>query len=292
MAEGKGEEQERKIIRVLAIIAVISVAALAVGYFMNQPKVEKYSVSGVPVESELTLAEFQRMYYISLYNTTQSKAELTCKFELSAISSGDPRGYRIKIEEGETGIQLGRTSAVIRGRSDNELLKACHVFACMRDNLTCPQDFAALLWKVEGADSVGIVLDSSAGEEAGRTYAELMGVLGYMQAKHVDKNMDGIFSQDEINNNTFFIYPFLKVNDTCFMQPVHSLVQNLSGSNATYSCDLPDAIYLLPSEEENRLAVEGSKIILSGDGRRIHTAGVILRDSLDPEWILRVYNLQ
>jgi len=230
------------------------------------------------------------MTYIALYNTTKSRAELACKFELSAISIGDLRGYRIKIEHGKTGIYLGKRDAVIRGMTDEDLLAACHVFACMRDNITCPQNFSAMKSMVDKADSVAVVLDSGAGSEAGRGYAELVGVLSYIQADRVDTNHDSILSQEEINNNTFFIYPFIKQNDTCTMQPMHSLIENLSKSNMSRDCDLEDAVYVLKSDR-SELKVEGSKVILSGNDKALHTEAIILRDTLDPEWVLRIYNL-
>lgn len=289
--ELKEEENEAKIKRILIIIASLSVVIIAASYFLTRPAVETYVVSGVTVNSEISQSDLQKRTYISLYNTTKSKAELTCKFELSAISVGDIRGYRIKIEHGENSIYLGKQSATISGLSEQDLLKSCHVFACMRDNITCPSDFTAFRQMVDNADSVGIVLDSSAGSDAGRGYAELVGILSYVQAQRVDRNFDGTLDQEEINNNTFFIYPFLKENDTCLMQPFHNLVETINKTNETYSCNLEDAIYILKSDE-NKISINGSKIILSGDDTSLHTESIILRDSLAPEWILTVYNLQ
>jgi len=290
-AKRKADGEDEKNRRMLVIIILVSAAILVGAYILNRPSVQTYSVSGVKVTSEIPLSELQKRTYISLYNTTKSKAELTCKFELSAISTGDPRGYRIRIEQGDAGIYLGKKEAVIRGSTEQEILNTCHVFACMRDNITCPGNFLEMKMMVEKADSVAVVLDANAGAEGGKGYAEIIGALSYIQASIVDKNRDGIMNQAEIDNNTFFIYPFLKENGSCTQQPLHNLVENLSKSNLSRDCNMEDAIYLLNSPE-NRMRLEGARIILSGDSDGLHTESIILRDVLAPGWIRRLYGLE
>jgi hypothetical protein len=272
------------------LLPVAIIVLFAVIYLMSRPQTTTHYVSGVKVVSEIPLEEFQkaRYDYIALYNTTVTKAELTCKFGLSAISKPDIRGYRIKIGEGDTGVYLGRREASIKGVGQQEMLDACHAFMCLREGINC-SEFSVLRWFVKNADSMSVLLDSDAGMEGGRGYAEVIGVLSFMQSRRVDVNGDGFLNQSEIDANEFFIYPFVMENDTCIPQPFHNLVENWTGGNETYDCGSIAPAIVFQISTEKSIKVDGDRIVLSGDDRALHDEAIILRDTLAPEWIRRIY---
>jgi hypothetical protein len=255
------------------------------------PKPAEESVLyGVKVTSEMPIERLQGMRYIALYNTTNSPAELTCKFGLSAISIPSVNGYLIKFEEGEAGIHLGLKSATIRGSTESELLMSCHVFACLRDGIECP-NFLLLESFIDNADSISIILDSEVDQAGGRGYAELVGALSFIQSKRADRDGDGILEQAEVDANEFFIYPFIKEGDLCTAQPLNNMIQNWSRTNETVECArIAPSISLVDSDEQ-KIEATNERVILYGNGDKLHTSAIIVRDHLIPEWIRRVYGL-
>jgi hypothetical protein len=297
MARGKAREQEDGdeggdgwFVTVGYALIILMFSLFILAYVMPKSTTES-EMFGVRVVSEIPLERLQRMEYIALYNTTSTPAELTCKFELSAISKPDPRGYRIRIEEGETGITLREKDAVISGRTQGELLNACHAFACMRDGVECP-NFMELDSFIRQAKSMSLIIDSKVDSVGGRGYAEIMYGLSYMQSRKADANGDGVINQSEIDANEFFIYPFLKEGDVCNPQPLNNLIQNWSRTNRTSDCsEISPAIMLVPSNR-SAITVSGGQVVVSGDGDGIHTSSIILRDFISPELIRRMYGFK
>ncbi len=281
--EGGREWVEKAALGALAVIIVV----FALAYLWPKPTTE-YERYGVRVVSEMPLERLQAMHYIALYNTTVSASELTCKFELSAISEPSLQGYRIRIDEGDQGLYLGEKEARIRGGSDEEILESCHVFACLREGIEC-MDFGELEDYFRGADGMSVILDEDAGVKAGRGYAEIMGALSFMQTKRADLNRNEAVEQWEVDENDFFIYPFLMSNGTCRTQPFSTVLQNWSGTNQTYDCsNIGPAVVLRPSNTSS-IRLSGGQVVLTGDDDRLHSASVILRDVIAPEWIRRLY---
>jgi hypothetical protein len=276
MAAEEGKEGDGKAATVIKVLIILVVALFVLAKVVPKPTTETV-MYGVKVVSEFPLEKLRSAEYIALYNTTATPAELTCKFELSAISKPDPGGYRIRIEEGETGIYLKDKEAYIKGATQGDMLRACHVFACLRDGVTCP-NFDALDDFLGRADHMSLILDSKAGQASGRGYAEIMGGLSYLQSKKAD-----------VDNATFFIYPFLMKGETCEPQPLNNLVQNLTRSNETFLCsDIAPAIILAESNE-SAIRVVGDQVFVSGSDDQVHTGAIIVRDYIAPEWVRRLY---
>jgi len=190
------------------------------------------------------------------------------------------------------GVYFGKDEAVIKGASDSELLSACHAFTCLREGIDCPSDFKSLKWMVQEADSISLIMDSDAKAKASRGYAELTGVLSYIQSQRVDTNNDGKIKQSEVDGNEFFIYPFLKTSQGCRMQPLNNVVQKLNGSNKTHECSEISPAIVLEKAENNSITVEDDRITIRGTDKGLHSGAVIVRDVLAPEWIRKVYNLR
>jgi hypothetical protein len=279
--------QGDKVGMILAVVVGAFVLLFVLAYVVPKPT-EETRHSGIKVVSEIPLNDLRTKTFIALYNTTKTNAELTCKFELSAISKPDPRGYKITIGTGETGIILKTREANIYGRDEGDILRACHVFACLRDGVSCP-DFESLEGFFKNARSMSIILDGNVDKTGGMGYAEMLGGLGYLQSQLVDANGDNQFDQAEIDANEFFIYPFVKEGDTCVPQPLVNLVQNWSRTNRTSNCgDIAPAIVVTASNE-TAIRVVGDQVIVSGSGDALHTASIIVRDVIAPEEIRRLY---
>lgn len=274
------------------IIGAIIIFAILTSWERGGGETERYTVSGVPIESEMPLDQLERLKQIALYNTTTRFSEYTCKFGLSAISQPSRQGYLIKFDEGPMGVKIGRSEAVISGSTGNDLLKACHAFACLREGIDCPQDMNSLRWVVENAQSMSVIIDEEAGARAGRGFAEIEGVLSFIQSKKLDEDEDGVFTQQEVDANEYFIYPFIMENNTCRMQGFNNLVQTLDPSNRTFDCDSITPAIVLEHSGEKSISREGDRIILRGDDEALHSAAIILRDVISPEWIRHVYNLR
>jgi len=281
------EPKKSRVADVLIILGCLIVVVYALAYVTPKPTTDSMQY-GVKVVSEIPLERLQWMDYIALYNTTNSPAELTCKFELSAISKPDPRGYRISIEDGDYGLFLKEKTATIKGRNEEEVLTACHVFACLRDGIECP-NFVVLEKLLREAPSMSVILDSNVGITGGRGYAEIMAALSYLQSKHADLNGDGNLTQSEVDANNYFIYPFIKEGDVCRAQSFNTVIQNWSGQNATVNCSAVNPAIELTYSNVSAIRVDGGKVIISGSDDDVHTGSIIVRDTIAPEWIRRLY---
>jgi hypothetical protein len=265
-AEGYGGGKAENVLKVLAGLAIV-LTVLAV---LTKPTTQTTQY-GVKVVSEIPLDRLRGMKNIALYNTTATPAELTCKFELSSISTPDKRGYVISIQEGDTGLYL-------KSR-------------CLRDGINCTQ-FTEVDSYLKNAQSMSVILDRGVDSTGGRGYAEIVGALSYLQTKKVDVNGDGNVTQAEVDANAFFIYPFIKDGDDCEPQPFNTLIQNWSRTNRTSKCtDIRPAILVVPGNESAMRIVE-DQLVISGDGDAIHTSSIILRDEIAPEWIRNIYGFR
>jgi hypothetical protein len=285
-AEDYGGGKAENVLKVLAVLAII----LSVLALLTKPT-EQTTEYGVKVVSEISKDQLKAMKNIAMYNSTATSAELTCKFELSAISIPDNRGYRITIQEGDTGLYLKSREATIKGSTQEDILRACHVFACLRDGIECP-NFMELDSFLRNAQSMSIILDKNVDQTGGRGYAEIVGALSYLQTKKVDVNGDGNITQAEVDANEFFIYPFIKDGDTCEPQPFNTMIQNWVRTNKTSKCsDIRPAIMVV-SGNESAMRLVSDQLIISGDGDTIHTSSIILRDIIAPEWIRNIYGFR
>ena len=285
--DGKKDSKLANIIMIL-IFAFISLTALSI--ILPKPTTQSIEY-GVKVVSEYPIEELRDKQYLAVSNDTMTPAELTCAFELSAISKPDPKGYAIHIQEGDPGIYLGQKQAYVKGRSQDEILTACHVFACLLNDIECPS-FLEVGSFIENTDSMSIILDAEAGSAAGRGYAEITGVMSYLQSSRVDLNNDGFMDQSEIDQNDFFIYPFLKEADMCTTQPFNNLVQNWTKNNETLPCENIGPAIILTQADTARIFIENNQLFITGDSDQIRIGSIIIRDAISPGWIRRLYGFK
>ncbi len=283
-----------KIKTLAAFVVIVAIAAAAFYAYSeyNKPRLVE-NVAGVPVYSRIpvdTLTNKTAAIGLHSYN---SGAETTCNLELSGIlvASGsvpDRKGYDIQLERGPQEIMLDWKGAYIRGETDDELLKACHAFICLREGLDCPKNMMEMKnASLRNRDMV-IALDNRTGNDAIMGFVELEGVLGYLQAQLADTNGDGVLNQTEVSDNKYHIYPYLMNGDTCKLMDFKSAIESLNITNDTTSCNFRSGIFLEKSNT-NAIAIDGMKIMITGDDSHIHTGAVIVRDILAPEWI-RIFN--
>ena len=121
-------------------------------------------------------------------------------------------------------------------------------------------------------------------------YAEILGALGFVHARMVDTNGNGIIEQEEVDKNDVWIYPYVMSGDLCELQPFESAIEILNITNDTIRCNFKSGIFLVKSDK-NEITIEGKKITISGDDAHIRIASVIVRDILSPEWIRVYYGL-
>ncbi|MFC2162806.1 hypothetical protein ACFLRF_03920 [Candidatus Altiarchaeota archaeon] len=275
------------------LLPVAIVILLVAVYFMSKPVTDVEYHSGIKFVTEMPIEKLrqERYDYIALYNTTATKAELTCKFGLSAISTPDLRGYKVSVEEGDTGVYLGLQEASIKGATQTDILDACHAFMCVREDIDCVS-FDSLRWFIRNSDSMSVILDPESGLGGGRAYSELIGALSFIQSKRIDKNLDGQLSQDEIDANEYFIYPFVIENGSCVPQPFHNLVENWSVDNETYDCGNISPAITVKLADVNSITLADGKLSISGDDEALHAGGIIVRDTISPDWIRRVYGFE
>lgn len=285
-------DQKKK--NVIMIAAVILVAAGA--YYMYSESDKPFyvrDVAGVPVYSKIQVESLENRTEAIGLHTYDSGAETTCNLEISGvlISSGseaDRMGYDIQIQRGQMEVLLDRKGAYIRGESDDEVLQACHAFICLQSGLNCPKNLMEIKNVTQKNRDMIIVLDNGTGRDAVIGFVELEGALGYLQAQYADTNGDGLLNQTEVTNNKYHIYPYLMYGDTCQLMEFRSAIEELNITNDTTECVFRSAI-ILQKSRTNGIAIDGQKIMITGDDRSIHTGAVIVRDILAPEWI-RVFN--
>lgn len=291
---------------IIAIIGVILSIIAITSYFHTYAKYPYGTViGGVRIDSNIPLEDVQTLKTIALLNSSNNAAT-TCNFELSAISirgqnsrsfdtrgaesNPDRMGYLVKIENGKKGVHIDQGTAYIRGETDDEILDACHAFACIRDGIKCPDNFKEVRDIMLNSDQMNLILDSNVTGEGIRAYAEIMGALGYLQAVLVDYDKDDVIEQTEVNKNSVWIYPYIREEENCILQPFRNIIEILNATNETRDCNIEPGIYIQMSDN-NEMKIEGGKIILSGDGEHIHTEAIIVRDILSPKWVRVMYGL-
>ncbi len=275
------------------VYAVIIIAIILVAGYLYTGTGDRYAyrtvISGVKINSEIPLEDVQNLKTIALLNSSNNAA-ITCNFELSAISNSDRNGYLVKIENGKNAVYINPKITYIRGETDDEILNACHAFACLRDGIRCPDNFADIRDIMLNSDQMNLILDSNVTGKGIRAYTEISGALGYLQAIIIDKNKNGAIEPDEIDKNNILICPYLREGDICTLQPCRSIVKILNSTNETRDCSIEPGIYIQISDN-NEIRIDGKKIILLGDEEHIHTEAIIVRDVLSPKWIRVMYGL-
>jgi len=185
-------------------------------------------------------------------------------------------------------VLLDWKGAYIRGQTDDELLQACHAFVCLRSGISCPKNLMEIKNITQKNRDMVIVLDNRTGQDAVMGFIELEGAYGYLQAQYADANGDGLLNQTEVTNNRYHIYPYIMNGDTCKLLDFRNAIEELNITNDTTPCEFRSAV-ILQKSKTNGIAIDGQRIMITGDDQSIHTGAVIVRDILAPEWI-RVFN--
>jgi len=67
------------------------------------------------------------------------------------------------------------------------------------------------------------------------------------------------------------------------------MVQNWSRTNKTSQCEnVVPAVIILPANESS-IRIAGGQVVVSGSGDSVHSALIILRDIISPDWV-RVFH--
>ena len=283
--------------KTIAVIMAIIILAAAAYYLYSESNKPGYvkNVAGVPVSSKYPFEELANKTSAIGLHTYDSGAETTCNLELSGVlvaggAVPDRKGYDIQLQRGPQEIVLDWKGAFIRGETDDELLKACHVFICIREGLDCPNNLMDIKNITLRNRDMLILLDNRTQRDAIIGFVELEGALGYLQAQLADTNGDGTLNQTEVSGNKFHIYPYMMNGDTCKLLEFRSAIEQLNITNDTTPCEsLYRSGIFLEKSKTNGIAIDGQKIMLTGDDAHIHTGAVIVRDILAPEWI-RIFN--
>ncbi|RLI90351.1 MAG: hypothetical protein DRO65_02880 [Candidatus Altiarchaeales archaeon] len=250
-------------------------------------------ILGVDVYSMVPLHEIPSWLWIYL-EKTNDRAALICNFEIAAVSYPSLNGYKISFRKGnKNAIYISKKSAVIQGTDDANLLKACHVFFCLRENITLASNLSEISSFLKDKNEIYVIYDKSLGIDGLKGYAEIMMVLGYIQSKTlklIDYNGDGIIDEKERNKSMMEhmlkIYPFMRNGSICVPQPFKSLYQEFIPENKSYNCSNLKPAIILSLNKTREIRVEDTTLILMGDDKGLHSEAILLRDILEPEFIV------
>ncbi|OYT53658.1 MAG: hypothetical protein B6U72_05185 [Candidatus Altiarchaeales archaeon ex4484_2] len=289
------DDERAKVIAVAAFFFIIGIAA-AYMFFSTPSYSYETTIAGVTVESDVPLEGVTSWRYIDLRDS-EDRDILTCNFELAAISLPDRNGHTIIVQKSDsTGIYIRKGSVLIKGDSTRNLLNACHAFACLRDNLSCPEDLDLIYRKSGEWKRINVLLDSGLGVDAVSGYGDVLGALGYLQAQTAgprDLNNDEVITRQEMEasmeDKMLLIFPYTLNGSSCISQPFNSALQQINKTGEVFDCStLTPSIRFLKSDI-NRVAIEGGNIIVEGDDIHVHTGAILLRDIITPEFISRLY---
>jgi len=281
--------------KIKAVIALLIVAILAAGayYLMKQVDTPRYSkkVAGVQVDSMISFDDAAKKTALALFDMPGTTAETTCNFELSQVSTLDPKGYQVSIVRKPIGITLDWKGATISGETDDEILQACHAYVCMRDGIDCTSNLMEIKNLTLRNNDLILVIDNSTGPKAmNGGFVELAGALGFIQAHLIDADKNGIVEPEEVNSSKIHIFPYIMQGDLCILQKFQDALQITNITNDTTQCNFRSGIYLQRSKK-NSIQIDGRRVIISGDDEHIYTGSVIVRDIISPEYVRFLHRL-
>jgi len=268
--ELKGTEKSGDMWKIAIFFLIVG---LILGYYYLQKiNVHITTIYGVEVNSDTPVTEISKWDYIALYNNT-NVAATTCNFELIGIKPLSLKGHKILIEQGKNGIYIRSGNAYIRGEDDLKILNSCHVFACLLNDIKCPDDFSILRWAALNMNRINLVIDESIYGKSAQGIIELQYALGAIQA---------------MTNSEENIY--LKNESSCTLK----IIRNITGlpkiMNETRDCNIIPRIYIGYSDK-NQILVDKGNIFVYGNDDHLYNELVIVRDVLAPDLREKLQNL-
>ncbi len=261
------------------LISLMIIASLFVSGCIGGSEEYKYSekISGVNVYSDIQLSDFSGWDELLLISK-DDKTIRQCNLELTAISKSITHGPEVTIEKNNEGginpgIYIHKNSIEIKGRNDAEIMSACHVFACLAGNITCPGNLNKIHDITSNANRLNIIRDADMFSGEGFLgYIELMQYLGKLQTDNFGKDKN------------FYIYPYAKENGVCKLLPFENYYQiiNETVANQTENDCNMDGIFLHRSDK-NEIKVVGNKIMLYGDDEHLRNEVIIVSDIILPD---------
>ncbi|OYT27758.1 MAG: hypothetical protein B6U97_00390 [Candidatus Altiarchaeales archaeon ex4484_96] len=287
-------------IKYIAVAVFFFVAGvLAVYYLFSTPDYSyQTNIAGVSIKSDIPFSEVTLWRYINLRDSADRDI-LTCNFELSAISLPDRQGHVIDVRKADsTGVYIKGDSVLIEGDSSHSLLNACHAFACLRDNISCPDDLD-IIYRASGQwKRVNVLLDSRLGVDAVSGYGDVLGALGYLQAATAqakDLDNDGVITPEEMREsmeqNMLLIFPYSMNGSKCVSQPFSSALQQVNKTGELFDCSELTPSIRFNSSESNKITFDGGNIIIEGDDIHVHTGAILVRDIIAPDFISKLYGI-
>ncbi|MFH1835025.1 MAG: hypothetical protein ABH851_02425 [Methanobacteriota archaeon] len=285
---------EKKSSRKPVIVIILAVVFFIGGYYITRPsddvvKPSEYPISeimyGTRIYSKIPLEQVALWDDIVLFNSELPGA-VACNLEITTLKGRPSSGlYSVEILEGDAALFIDERRAVIQGVEKAEILYNCHVLGCLLTNISCPEKLGEIQKIIWESQDINVIVDSKMSAASVGAYAEIMGPLGFHQMMIADVNSDGTVDDLEIAANKLFIYPYIKFNETCELQPLKNFLQDANtSSNLTRDCNISPSIYFEESEEKE-LKIEGDRIILRGDEYALKAAAIIAGNIIAPDWI-------
>jgi hypothetical protein len=280
------------------LIAVLLIAAGALVVLFSQLNTQNYTynteVAGVAVHSQIPLSDIQNINNIALYNNTD-KAALTCNFEIAALTTRDATGYKVLVERGDAGLFILKNRAYIRGKTDDDIIRACNIFSCLQQGINCSSGIWDIRNLILEKKQINVILDKNLRGSAMRAYGDVLGALGYIQASNIvlaDVNNDSKVDKKDIEASLIKIFPHIKDGNSCALQPITTQYQRLNETNnETFDCDKLWPAIVLKKSNTSRIDYAGGQLIISGNDESVGAGAIIVRDALSPEFIRKYYNL-
>lgn len=239
----------------------------------------KYSetIGGISVYSDIPISEVENWDKMLPGHKNDTSAR-SCVLEISSVLSSSGEGPEVKIEKSDvTGIYIRANSANIKGRNDDDIMKACHIFVCIKEGITCPENLTKIK-DIMNSDRLITVIGEDVQGAGVRGYAEIMISLGYLQAENLDRG------------KASFIVPFIKQGGVCKLQPFqnkYQIINETLANETVNNCDVKGIF--MEKSDRNEIIIEDNRIRLLGDDKHLYSESIIVSDVIAPELRLKMH---
>ncbi|GEM_PF-3426286 len=249
--------------RIFVVVAVIAIV-FGFAYLTYQPNSNCSLTLDTKVCSDVPLTELQKWWDIYLFQPA-GKAELYCGLELASLARISEEGKKIRIESGDTGIYITKNEASIKGSTDAELLKTCHVFSCIMTDLNCSVKMERARDIALNLNPINLVMDE---ELTGRGLEGMLAIYYALGAINAQTNAP--------------IHSYIMNGENCSILTIlNESGLTMVSTNKTFSCDIPG--FYLKYGSENAIIIDDKKVLIIGDDDHIYAGSIIVRDILAPD---------